>query len=108
MQDIFNQLREYKMKRFTVNAIKWFDKANGNTYHSCLVIRHRDGKTLACPYTYGYGDCYQQTALEAMKKADWIRPRLGELYSYDRLHNYPMIWIVSHGLKRECIANGGE
>jgi hypothetical protein len=93
------------MKRFTVNAVKWFDGVNGNTYHSCRITRHRDGKVIVCAYQYGYGDQYKQTVLEAMKKADWIRPK-AELYSYEREHNYPVIWIATHGLKRDCIANG--
>ena len=95
------------MKRFTVNAVKWFDKTNGNTYHSCQIIRHKDGFTIFAPMQYGYGEQYKQTALEAMKRAGLIRPK-GNLYSYDREHNYPIIWLESQGLKRECIRNGGE
>ena len=32
--------------KFTAQAIKWWDKVNGNTYHSVRVSRHRDGKPI--------------------------------------------------------------
>ena len=95
------------MKRFTVNAVKWFDGVNGNTYHSCAITRHRDGAVIFAPYQYGYGDQYRQSALELMKNTGWIRTKRN-LYAYDREHNYPIIWNVSQGLKRDCIRNGGE
>ena len=94
-----------KMKKITVIAVKWFDKVNGNTYHSVRIIRHRDGKELFCQFQYGYGDQYRHTALMAMKEAGWIRK---EIMSYERTSNYPIIWNVSDGLKRDCIANGND
>jgi len=60
------------MKKFTCNAIKWFDKVNGNTYHSVRVIRHKDNKIVTGQFQYGYGEQYQQTALEEMIRAGWL------------------------------------
>ena len=112
------------MKLFTVIAKKWFDKVNGNTYHSVRCIRHKDNKIVVGAFQYGYGDHYRQTALEVMFKAKWFknftRPvnLSGEnkfkdaCYTQDTLHllerekHYPIIWTVSSGLKRDCIANG--
>ena len=54
---------------FVCEAVKWFDRANGNTYHACKVTRTADGEVLACPFTYGYDDHYKTTALEAMEAA---------------------------------------
>ena len=27
-------------------------------------------------------------------------------FDYERENNYPILWTVSDGLKRECVANG--
>jgi hypothetical protein len=99
---------------FSANAVRWFDKVNGNTYHSVRVTQCEDGQTIACPYQYGYGDCYRQTALEAMHKAGWLPAQYGEkyangsskLYQYEMENGYPILWHVSEGKKRECVANG--
>ena len=90
--------------KYTAIAIKWFDK-----YYSVRITRHRDGKILCCPFTYGYGEHYRQTALWAMAKAKWlpVKYRPNDLHwKYERENNYPIIWNVSDGLKRECVANG--
>lgn len=101
--------------KFTAVVVKWFDKVNGNTYHSVRVTRHRDDKVLLCPFAYGYGDCYSQTALLAMDKAKWLPLKYRgrddmchnqNAWNYERENNYPILWAVSNGLKRECIANG--
>ena len=99
--------------KFTVEAKKWFDKVNGNTYHACKITRTRDGETLACPYEYGYGDQYRQTALLAMAENKWLPVRYrdhtacgGAWNAFERENNYPIHWIVSEGLKRDVVALG--
>ena len=99
---------------FTARACRWFDKINGNTYHSVRITRHSDGAILACPFQYGYGDHYRQTALDAMARAGWIPAKYNEpqpqggtaCLMYERENNYPILWDVSDGLKRDCVANG--
>lgn len=55
------------MSQFVVIARRWFDKVNGNTYHSVEV--YRDGVLLErVPFVYGYGEQYDQTAAEIIKK----------------------------------------
>lgn len=44
-----------------VNARRWFDKVNGNTYHSVQVFKN-DKLIGETPFCYGYGDQYKQTA----------------------------------------------
>ena len=100
--------------RFNAYAVRWFDRANGNTYHSVRVTRCRDSKTLACPMQYGYGDQYRYTALEAMAAAKWLPPKYRQkrehggldVFSFEMDHNYPIMWNVTDGLKRDCVANG--
>ena len=51
----------------TIIGRRWFEKANGNTYHS--VELYQDNKLLArVPFAYGYGDQYKQTALDQAVK----------------------------------------
>jgi len=97
--------------KFTVIVKKWFDKVNGNTYHSVRCIRHKDAAVIVGPIQYGYGSAYEQTALEAMAEAKWLPVKYRNLMDnswmlYERENNYPILWEVSDGLKRDCVANG--
>ena len=96
------------MKQYTANAVRWFDKVNGNTYHSVSIIRHKDGKLLSVPFTYGYDDHYRQSTLERMAEAKWlpVKYRDKNMYLFERENDYPILWNVSDGLKRDCIKNG--
>jgi len=106
---------ERKIK-FVCNAVRWFDKVNGNTYHSVRVTRCSDGKVIVGQFQYGYGDSYRQTALEEIEKASWLPKKYtgkivggyggNKSYSYERENNYPILWNISDDLKRECVANG--
>ena len=92
---------------YTCIAYKWFDKINGNTYHSVRITRHSDNKTIVHPLTYGYGEHYRQTAIETMVKNGWIPEKYNNtLYLFERENNYPILWHVFEGLKRDCVSNG--
>lgn len=47
---------------------KWFDKLNGNTYHSVEYHDFDTKRTITSGRVYGYGDHYKQTAYELMVK----------------------------------------
>ena len=104
---------ERKIK-FVVQAARWFDRVNGNTYHACQVTRCRDGAALYCPFQYGYGEQYRTTALTAMVAAKWLPPKYRQeqahggtnAYMYERENNYPIQWTVTDGLKRDAVALG--
>lgn len=100
--------------KFSVNAVRWFDKINGNTYHSVRVENVKTGETLkSYPVCYGYGDAYRQTALVLMAENNWLPEKYlnkgaknSTLYHlYERENNYPIIWHVYDGLKREMKRN---
>lgn len=98
--------KERKIK-FTVIGAKWFDKVNGNTYHSVRCIRHKDGAVVVGEFRYGYDDHYKQTALEEMAKAGWLPKKYKDnTWMYERENNYPISWSCSWVLKRDCVANG--
>jgi len=51
----------------TVFARKWFEKTNGNTYHSVQVWVN--GKLAGqTDFGYGYGNAWEQTAKEHLEK----------------------------------------
>jgi hypothetical protein len=102
--------------KYIARACRWFDKVNGNTYHSVNVTRTEDGAVIYCPFEYGYGDQYRTTALLAMKVAGWLPKKyctpssIGgyAFYSYERENQYPIYWDVTDGLKRDCVNNGTD
>lgn len=96
------------MIKYVVEARRWFDRVNGNTYHSTRITRCEDGATLSTPFEYGYGDAYRHTALTAMFKAGWLPFGTDEskLYLFERENDYPIHWIVSDGSKRDCVSLG--
>ena len=60
--------------RIDVQARKWFDKVNGNTYHTVKISIENNGEndTLKTKgIVYGYDDHYQQTACEMLNKAGY-------------------------------------
>ena len=93
--------------KFSVYAIRWFDKINGNTYHSTKIIRTKDSKVIISnAMVYGYEDCYKQTALDVMLNAAWLpKAYKNNLYMYERENNYPIAWRVVDGLKLDMINN---
>ena len=110
-----------RVLKFTVVAKKWFDKINGNTYHSVRCIRHKDNAVVVGQFRYGYGEHYKQTALSVMYHAGWFknyrqqkttqdgtryRYTQASVYLLEREQNYPILWTVSEGLKRDCVTNG--
>jgi hypothetical protein len=110
-------LKMERQIKFTVIAKKWFDKINGNTYHSVRCIRCSDGAVVVGPFQYGYGEHYRYTALTEMWRSGWLPKEYQleknskcvltkSLFDYERENNYPILWTVSEGLKRDCVANG--
>lgn len=101
-------MKERKIK-FTVNAARWFDKINGNTYHSVKITRMRDGKVLTShPICYGYGNHYEQTAFGLLRENKWLPVKYRDKsngHSYEMENNYPIIWNVTDGLKRDMTNN---
>ncbi len=89
--------------KFIGHAKKWFDKYNGNTYHSVRIIRIRDKAVLKCDWTYGYGTQYKVTAKDKMVENKWIP----NVRTYERDNDYPIYWIdEGHGLKRDMVMWG--
>jgi hypothetical protein len=66
--------------QYQIIAKRWFDRKYGNTYHSVKVFKNNQliGEQ---PFVYGYGDQYQHTAYNILKKKKAIRVKQGRLSS---------------------------
>lgn len=81
----------------TINSLviigrKWFDKPNGNTYHTAEIII--DGfEAYKSEMQYGYGEAYLQTASEWLKDYGYIdKPEYQSLTAYFRDNNIPLVY----------------
>lgn len=109
------------MKAFTVitiDARRWRDRINGNTYHSVAV--YVDGKLVGVkPFEYGYGEQYLQTAHEVLQEAG-VFPKTGEqlssgmgkdyydFSSYTRANRDKFVIIVNDVSARKDLHEGGR
>ncbi len=94
--------------KYLAEVMRWFDRANGNTYHSVRVTRCRDGAVIAAEMTYGYGSSYEQTALKLMADHKWlpVKYRNGNGYLYNQENSYPLRYVIADGTKCDTINNG--
>jgi len=96
--------------KFIAVAIKWFDKANGNTYFSVQVTRVWDKQRINIPFQYGYGTHYRDITLKVLRAEGWLPPKYlegnGNLNHYESDNGYPIFWHEQEGLKRECREHG--
>ena len=61
----------HSIRTIDVSALEYFDRLNGNRYFAGKVIinyGHIDQITLPIEYQYGYGNQYEYTAFEEIKK----------------------------------------
>ncbi len=61
------ELKSQIKTTITVVGRRWFERVNGNTYHSVEV--YVNGALLErVPFQYGYGSQYEQTAMDILEK----------------------------------------
>lgn len=66
---------------------RWFDRVNGNTYHSVYVYVCNGGKdfNFEVGFRYGYDDAYKYTAMEKVWKTFQPCKALREAGKLDRI-----------------------
>jgi hypothetical protein len=60
-----------KIKTIDIQAREWFDKINGNSYFAGdITINYgmKGEKNFTMPFQYGYGNHYQDMAMELLNK----------------------------------------
>ena len=66
---------------YIIEGLRWFDKVNGNTYHTVNIIDAEINESIyKSPVTYGYDDQYKHTAL------DWLIKK-GLIFEKDRFNH---------------------
>ena len=86
---------------------EYFDSINGNSYHTSEVFV--DGNMIGkSNVTYGYGDHYQQTAIEVLKSKGYLKDLIQyknggseALYQYCDRKGIKLITRKIEGLKRK-------
>ena len=72
------------MKNYVIIGGKWFDRVNGNTYHTTKIIDTESGETFYTRFQYGYGSQYKSSAAEyireVLKQADFNMIDGGSFY----------------------------
>jgi hypothetical protein len=105
------KMRKQKLKKGdTVSVIgrRWFDRVNGNTYHTAEV--EVNGTTLGkSPMTYGYDDQYLETAKEILLEQYDFPRGMTERSPMWQLRDNGVTFkkSVTDGLKRDLAKGGG-
>lgn len=80
-------LEREEAPKYRIECKRWFERANGNTYHSATI--YRDGEQVARePFEYGYGEQCLQTAwkllqgIGAIPESDSYRGTIGLRETY--------------------------
>jgi hypothetical protein len=87
--------------RISARGRKWFDKPNGNTYHSVRMTV--GGVSVYLPMQYGYDDQWRQTAVDWLLTAGIIETKEHEngATKYRELYEQISWGEAPYGLKRE-------
>ena len=86
-----------KINFLVIDGKRWFDRINGNTYHSVNVVVNGIQKYI--PLTYGYGEHYLQTAVESLI-SDGIFKDENEWYEFRNNHR-DKYYITVSDVKRK-------
>jgi hypothetical protein len=86
-----------KTKQITIIGRRWFDRLNGNTYHSARIYVNNE-LIHTIGMTYGYGEQYEQNAIQWLKDNGHINK---DLMRYEVREKYALVSECSDSLKRD-------
>lgn len=88
-------MSDKKPRSIVVLGRRWFQRTNGNTYHSVNV--YVDGALIdRVPFTYGYGSHFEQTACDVLCKHGYLPSHTYPLAPYCREHNIECVVDVAN------------
>ena len=76
-------MKNLEGKKVIVEGKRWFQKLYGNTYHTVKVSV--DNEVFYSDITYGYGNHFEQTAIEVLKNNGFDCPEYGK---FQRLEGF--------------------
>lgn len=72
------------MIKYIIEGKRWFDKINGNTYHSVSITNAKTNTLIYCSgVVYGYDEAYKQTAFDFLIK--------NGLFKKENRHNHELV-----------------
>ena len=81
------------MNKYVIEGKLWFDKINGNTYHSVNIIDvNKNESIINIPMTYGYGEQWKHTAYDELIKLKLVKDK--DRFNHE-LNSKRFIYIVS-------------
>ena len=88
------------MVKYIVTTQRWTDRTYGNTYHAVQITDAKTNKTIyKSGFTYGYGDQYRQTALDALIKKGKIKE--ADRFNHEYIRKTIYFAPPSDGRKRD-------
>ena len=88
------------MIKYIVTANKWFDKLNGNTYHSVNIISAETNKLIfSSGLVYGYGEQYRHTAIDGLIKLGLFKEE--DRSNHELIRELMFFTVNENCLKRE-------
>ena len=75
----------------------WFDKLNGNTYHSVRIWLNGE-IIIIVPLTYGYENAYQQTAISSLVEEGYLPATIFQHGEHRATREYP-VWQIARKLE---------
>ena len=86
--------------KYIIEGRRWFDKINGNTYHTIAITSTKDNKLIyESPFTYGYDDQYRQTALDYLIKENILKE--SDRFNHDLIRQTLYFNVVDVTRKRD-------
>ena len=88
------------MIKYIVEAMLWFDKLNGNTYHAVNITSIETNKLIfSSGFTYGYGEQYRHTAIDGLIKLGLFKE--ADRFNHDLIRETIFFTVNENALKRE-------
>ena len=89
------------IKTIDLQAKEWFDKVNGNSYFSAILTLNfglENEKQINIPFEYGYGNYYEQEAINQLKNENLAPVKYNSLYSFCNDNNI----LLNSSKKKNC------
>ena len=87
--------------KFIIEGYRWFDKVNGNTYHTVYITDTRTNKLIfnSNYMVYGYNDQYRHTALDELIKMGKFKEE--DRFNHDYIRKYIYFNVTDVSRKKD-------
>ena len=91
------------MIKYLIEGFEWFDKINGNSYHTIRITNLKNNEVIykSENIVYGYGDQYQHTAYKELIGLSLVKKE--DEYNHELNHKRFINRKIENCLKREIL-----